>query len=79
MDCFLEYALPGAVGKLRSHERHAALTTMRIDRETRAIIKEEAARHFGPASEARLFGSRARDESRGGDIDLFIEAEGGLL
>jgi len=49
---------------------------MRLDPNTRVIIREEAARHFGPDAEVRLFGSRVRDEQRGGDIDLFIEAEG---
>lgn len=49
---------------------------MRLDPNARAIIREETTRHFGSDAEVRLVGSRVRDEQRGGDIDLFIEAEG---
>ena len=35
----------------------------------RAAVREV----FGPAARIRLFGSRARDDLRGGDIDLFVE------
>lgn len=49
---------------------------MRLDPNARAIIREETTRHFGSDAEVRLFGSRVRDEQHGGDIDLYIEAQG---
>jgi len=49
---------------------------MRLSGEQRATIREEARRVFGDDAEVRLFGSRLDDCARGGDIDLYIEAEG---
>lgn len=45
---------------------------MRLNEKTRAIIRDAARRYFG--ADAFLFGSRADDSRRGGDIDLYIEA-----
>jgi len=39
----------------------------------RAAVREV----FGPAATIRLFGSRVRDDLRGGDIDLLVEVEPG--
>ena len=47
---------------------------MRIDEYTRQIIRNAVHRHLGTEASVRLFGSRANDEARGGDIDLYIEA-----
>jgi predicted nucleotidyltransferase len=44
----------------------------------RATICEEVQRHFGENACALLFGSRIRDDALGGDIDLYIEAEGSV-
>lgn len=48
---------------------------MRLTEPQRAIIKQTLLKHFGAASELRLFGSRVDDNARGGDIDLYIEPE----
>jgi predicted nucleotidyltransferase len=48
---------------------------MRLDEKTREEIRQAARRFFG--ADVYLFGSRADDTRRGGDIDLYIET--GLL
>jgi predicted nucleotidyltransferase len=48
---------------------------MRLTGEQRQTIREEVKRHFGGQAHAYLFGSRVRDDLRGGDIDLYIEAD----
>ncbi|MGM0554441.1 MAG: nucleotidyltransferase domain-containing protein [Pseudomonadota bacterium] len=49
---------------------------MRLTDEQQTIIREEVARAFGPDARVKLFGSRVDDAARGGDIDLYIEADG---
>lgn len=49
---------------------------MRLTDEQRKIIRAEVARIFGDDAVVRLFGSRVDDAGRGGDIDLYIEAQG---
>lgn len=48
---------------------------MRLTEQHQQIIKRVLLKHFGKGSELRLFGSRADDSARGGDIDLYIEPE----
>jgi predicted nucleotidyltransferase len=48
---------------------------MRLTQTQRRIILDTLRRHFGQHCEVRLFGSRADDAARGGDIDLYVEAE----
>jgi predicted nucleotidyltransferase len=40
-------------------------------------IKGAALEVFGPGAVLRLFGSRVRDDMRGGDIDLHLEVDDG--
>ncbi len=49
---------------------------MRLRDDEVRVIREEVGRAFGPEAKVRLFGSRARDDRRGGDIDLYVEAPG---
>lgn len=48
---------------------------MRIDARTCAVIKKTIIDELGSGTVIRLFGSRADDRKRGGDIDLHIEPE----
>uniref|UniRef100_UPI0040470956 nucleotidyltransferase domain-containing protein n=1 Tax=Rheinheimera sp. TaxID=1869214 RepID=UPI0040470956 len=48
---------------------------MRLTEHQQQIIKQVLLKHFGKGSELRLFGSRADDSARGGDIDLYIEPD----
>ncbi len=45
---------------------------MRHTTEQQAIIKQKTAMIFGDDAHVYLFGSRADDDTKGGDIDLFI-------
>jgi hypothetical protein len=47
---------------------------MRLSPTEARLIRETAECHFGPGTVVRLFGSRADDARRGGDIDLHIVA-----
>lgn len=49
---------------------------MRLSSEQKCAIREEVANTFGPDAQVRLFGSRLDDAGRGGDVDLYVEAEG---
>ncbi|PWV76744.1 nucleotidyltransferase domain-containing protein [Halomonas sp. A11-A] len=48
---------------------------MRLSPHQRNVIRRLARECFGPATRVTLFGSRADDEARGGDIDLLIETQ----
>jgi len=47
---------------------------MRLSDEEKWAIKRAVEEHFGPDARVYLFGSRADDRSRGGDIDLYVES-----
>ncbi|MFI4939462.1 MAG: nucleotidyltransferase domain-containing protein [Burkholderiales bacterium] len=47
---------------------------MRISDRTISILTDLARIHFGESAQVRLFGSRANDNARGGDIDIQIIA-----
>ncbi|GAB6050971.1 hypothetical protein JCM16106_18220 [Hydrogenophilus islandicus] len=57
----------------RTQIDEGARIQVRLDQKTIAIIKTEVARMLGDNVTIRLFGSRADDSQRGGDIDLLIE------
>ena len=48
---------------------------MRLPEGYATAIKRAALEIFGPNTVVRLFGSRADDSKRGGDIDLHVEAD----
>lgn len=48
---------------------------MRLTQQQQATIQAVLRRHFGSNSQIRLFGSRADDTAKGGDIDLYIEPD----
>lgn len=55
--------------------RFAELLVMRIDSAQHSAISGEIKRRFGAGARIWLFGSRTDERRRGGDIDLFVEAE----
>jgi predicted nucleotidyltransferase len=46
---------------------------MRLNKEAEDVIQKAVVRRFKTVSRILLFGSRADDRQRGGDIDLFVE------
>lgn len=50
-------------------------TPMRLDSREIETIRAAAREVFGDRATGRLFGSRARDTLRGGDIDLVVEVD----
>ncbi|QWF71953.1 nucleotidyltransferase domain-containing protein [Methylomonas paludis] len=48
---------------------------MRITARQQQIICDSTLKYFGADARVWLFGSRVDDQARGGDIDLYIEAQ----
>ncbi len=46
---------------------------MRLTADQLGFIRRTVAEQFGSAAQVWLFGSRVNDNSKGGDIDLYIE------
>jgi predicted nucleotidyltransferase len=53
-----------------------ALPPVRLRPEEIAAVKRIVAEYFGPQAEVRVFGSRARLDARGGDLDLHVLVPG---
>jgi len=52
---------------------------MRLTPSQIEVIREGAAQLAGSAARVWLFGSRTRDDARGGDVDLMIEVSQALV
>jgi predicted nucleotidyltransferase len=50
-------------------------SNMRISEPQARLIAEQVHRHLGESARIWLFGSRLEDNKRGGDVDLYVEAE----
>jgi predicted nucleotidyltransferase len=50
---------------------------MRLEAREVEAIRAAVREVFGDGATVRLFGSRARDALRGGDVDLFVEVDRG--
>jgi predicted nucleotidyltransferase len=50
---------------------------MRLRPDETEVIRAAVRDVFGPRATVRLFGSRVRDDLRGGDVDLFVEVDRG--
>jgi predicted nucleotidyltransferase len=50
---------------------------MRLTPQEIEAIKAAAREVFGPTAVVRVFGSRADDAKRGGDLDLYVEVDPG--
>ena len=52
-------------------------SVMRLSSKTQQIIRDSVRTAFGDHAKVMVFGSRVNGEARGGDIDLYLEIDGG--
>lgn len=57
------------------HQQPAPQNLMRLNAEQQIAIRELTTDLIGPDAHIWLFGSRADDQRRGGDIDLLVEVD----
>ena len=57
------------------HQQLAAQNLMRLNAEQQIAIRELTTDLIGPDAHIWLFGSRADDQRRGGDIDVLVEVD----
>jgi predicted nucleotidyltransferase len=50
---------------------------MRLTPDEIEVIRRAVRQIFGENARVRVFGSRVRDDLKGGDVDLFVEVESG--
>jgi predicted nucleotidyltransferase len=50
---------------------------MRLTPNEIEVIRRAVSQIFGENARVRVFGSRVRDDLKGGDVDLFVEVESG--
>ena len=63
-----------AAQRIETHNQAAAYTfVMRLSQRQRDVIRQATAEVAGPSARVLLFGSRTRDDLRGGDIDPLVE------
>jgi predicted nucleotidyltransferase len=53
------------------------MPAMRLDPSEIQAIRQAAQAVFGDCTNVRVFGSRVRDDLKGGDLDLYLEVEPG--
>lgn len=64
---------PAKSDRLPKDRRVERAPGMRLNEADRQAIKAATEECFGPDASVRLFGSRSREDRRGGDIDLLVE------
>jgi predicted nucleotidyltransferase len=69
----LEYKAP--FRKIEYQLAHSIHQVMRLTPSQAQLITDSVHRHFGTQAKIWLFGSRTDDCKRGGDVDLYVEAD----
>lgn len=66
-------------GEVSRNPRHEAHVKVRLSAKEIEIIRATVSRLLGDRACIRIFGSRARENEKGGDIDILVETEQQLL